>query len=110
MKYFVLFDKKNGHYQETIFSATSIADAVRSMGMHLSEGKGMVATYPADYQLCLVGDFDFKTGAMVPPTDRGPIVVQEVSEIMSDALLGRAAGKTPMGVVNGGKEVTKNVK
>ena len=96
MKYFSMFDKKSGAYNPTIFAATSIAEAVRSVQMHLEEGKSPVAKFPADFKLCLVGDFDPANGLMTPPTAQGPIDVQEVSAMMSDMLLARNPPTTPV--------------
>lgn len=90
MKYFAIFDKKQGCYQPQIMPIASTAEAIRGMGVMLSEGKGTIAQFPADFQLCMVGEFNINTGVLVPASEKGPIVVDEVAKIYSDYLLGRA--------------------
>lgn len=90
MKYFCIFDKKNGSYNPQLFAATSIPEAVRMVAMSLEEGKNTLAKFPADFQLYMVGDFEHTTGVMTPATPNGPMMIQEVSQIMSESLLGKA--------------------
>jgi len=90
MKYFSIFDKKSGAYNPHIFAATSIPEAVRSIQMHMEEGKGTLAKFPADYQLYLIGDFNPQDGILAPPTEKGPMLLQEVAQIQSEYLLGKA--------------------
>lgn len=90
MKYFGMFDKKSGEFREQIIHARNVHEAIRALQMHLQEGKGEIALYPADFQLYLIGEFDTKLGIVVPPTEKGPVLIQEVAQMLSESLLGKA--------------------
>lgn len=93
MKYFTIFDKKTGAYNPQIFAATSIPEAVRSIIMATEDGKGSLSKFPSDYVLYLVGDFDPQSGLVTPPTQTGPMLIQEIAQIMSEHHLSSKAVK-----------------
>lgn len=61
IQFYSFFDKKAACYTPP-FQAKHVAEATRAVQQHMEEGKSIIAKYPADHALYLVGAFDETTG------------------------------------------------
>lgn len=83
MKYFAIFDKKAGMYQENLVSHRTHVEAIRSVQLASQDPKSYLAQFPADFQLCYVGEFHPDTGVVQPASPNGPIIVDEVAALVA---------------------------
>lgn len=63
--YFAIYDQKAEVYTDP-FIQPSISTAIRALDHEFEEKTSMLARYPEDYALYLLGVFDTKTGIFVP--------------------------------------------
>lgn len=71
IKMFSIFDAKAGSFAQPFF-AFNEAVAQRNVAIAVRDGTSLLAKFPADYQLYLVGEFDDGTGEVTPMR---PVVV-----------------------------------
>lgn len=80
-QFFSLFDKKAVSFS-TPFFMPSIPEACRAVAQAGKDGKSMFAQYPADFALYLISHWDHKTGCMTPTSHGGPLLVEEVANLV----------------------------
>lgn len=80
-QFFSLFDKKAVSFS-TPFFMPSIPEACRAVAQAGKDGKAMFAQYPADFALYLISHWDHKTGCMTPTSHGGPLLVEEVANLV----------------------------
>lgn len=81
MQIYSIFDKKAVSFGQP-WPAPSIAEATRSVQVVASEGKAMIAKFPADFALYQVGHWDQTTGCITPTSHGGPQLVLEVAALV----------------------------
>lgn len=81
LQLYTIFDKKASVYSAPQFYK-HVAEATRAIQMHLEEGKGTLARFPADHALYLVGSFDESSGLLYPTAEAGPQFTIEIAELV----------------------------
>lgn len=83
MKYFAIFDKKSGMYQENLVAHRTHHEAIRSVQLAGQDPKSFLSQFPADFRLDFIGDFDPAHGVVTPASQQGPVIVDEVAALLS---------------------------
>lgn len=65
MKIFSVLDVKAGHFQKP-FPDTSVASALRGFAIAVSESKSVLNSFPDDFALFELAEFDVNTGKISP--------------------------------------------
>lgn len=81
LQIYSIFDKKVGAYKPP-FHAVHVAEATRSMQMVLEDSKSLLAKFPGDYALYLLGTMDTANGSIFAPATGTPSFVIEVSQLL----------------------------
>jgi len=67
LKVFAVHDSKVGAYMQPFFQR-SVGEAVRSWETVCNDGKSAMSTFPADFTLFEIGEYDDQSGALTPHT------------------------------------------
>lgn len=81
LQLYVIKDNKSGGFQAPQFFK-NVADCLRTLQLHMEEGKSMLAKFPSDFSLYFVGSFDETSGFLYPTAEAGPQHTLELVELM----------------------------
>lgn len=82
MKIYSIFDKKSNNYGPVMCFPNDVM-AIRAVEMDLMNGQSVMASYPHDFALMLVGTFDESVGCIT--ADNMPTNVYECANYLAKA-------------------------
>lgn len=62
---FVIYDKKMGTFQESVFISENVKTAIRSVELTAKNERLLISEYPDDFDLYMIGDYDQDTGRIL---------------------------------------------